>query len=98
MLAEEKQILSLEVHPIGKILTIVLLLVRYLAGKVILEQFNIIWITDALYLIFIGIYLAKIKNIFRQIDEQLYAYFFLSKDDFISKNKEPGDLNEDSGN
>ena len=87
VLAEEKQVLSLEVHPIGKVITIVLLLIRYLAGKVILEQFNIIWITDALYLIFIGVYMAKVKNIFRQIDEQLYVYFFRSKDDFISKKK-----------
>ena len=95
VLAEERQILSPEVHPIGKVITLLLLIIRYLAGKVILEQFNIIWITDALYLIFIGIYLAKIKNIFRQIDEQLYAYFFLSKDSYFKRKKEPGDQDDD---
>ena len=95
VLAEEKQILSLEVNSIGKVITILLLIIRYLAGKVILEQFNIIWITDALYLIFMGIYMAKIKSIFRQIDEQLYAYFYLSKDKFLSDSKKPTDHDDD---
>ena len=93
VLAEEKQVLSLEVNPLGKVITILLLLIRYLAGKIILEQFNIIWITDALYLIFIGVYMAKVKNIFRQIDEQLYVYFFLSKDK--SLDQKPADMEDD---
>ena len=95
VLAEEKQILSLEVNSIGKVITVVLLIIRYFAGKIILEQFNIIWITDALYLIFIGVYLAKIKSIFRQIDELLYAYFFLSKDKFLTDRKKPADPDDD---
>ena len=98
VLAEEKQLLSLEVHPLYKVLTILLLIIRYLTGKLILDQFNIIWIADALYLIFIGIYLAKVKNIFRQIDEQLYTYFFRSKDAYFRRTKNRSDIENDSQN
>lgn len=58
------------------IITILLLVIRFFAGRIILEEFNVIWATDGVYLLFIGIYYAKVKNMFKQIDEQVYEYFF----------------------
>lgn len=80
VVADEQQKLRLEVHPIGKILTVLLLVVRFFAGELILEEFNAIWITDAIYLFFIGIYLSKVKNINYQIDDKMYAFFMKNKD------------------
>ena len=41
-------------------------------GRELLKSFNIIWAGDALYLLFIGIYLSRWKAIIRQIDEIYY--------------------------
>lgn len=76
ILSEDKKTLSLKVKPIGMILTILLLIVRYFTGKIILEEFNVIWATDAVYLFFIGIYFSKVKSMLKQIDEHVYKYFF----------------------
>lgn len=76
ILTNENKSLSLSVNYFGKVFTILLLITRYFAGKIILEDYNVIWATDALYLTFIGIYFAKIKGIFKQIDEHLYSFFY----------------------
>ncbi len=76
ILSEDQKTLSLKVKPIGMAITILLLLFRYFAGNLILEEFNVIWATDALYLFFIGIYFSKVKSMFKQVDEHVYAYFF----------------------
>lgn len=76
MLGEDQKTLTLRVKPIGMVITILLLVVRYFAGRVILEEFNVVWATDGVYLFFIGVYFAKVKNMFKQIDEQVYVYIF----------------------
>lgn len=75
ILSNDNKSVSLSINHWGKAISILLLILRYFAGKIILEQYNVIWASDALYLIFIGVYFAKIKSIFRQIDEHLYAFF-----------------------
>lgn len=76
MIAEDEKTLTLKVKPIGMVITILLLVLRFVAGKIILEEFNVVWAMDGVYLFFIGIYFAKVKNMFKQIDEQVYVYFF----------------------
>ncbi len=70
---EVEQILTIERNPVAIAITLILLAIRFLAGKLILEEFNIVWAADALYLLFIGIYYSKIKNIIHEIDERVYA-------------------------
>ena len=70
---EEEELLTLAVSPIGIIITILLLVFRIFAAKIILEQFNVVWAADAVYLLFIGIYYSRLKNIFSQIDERVYT-------------------------
>ena len=62
---EGGDLLTIEANPLAVIITILLLVFRHFAGRIILEQFNIIWITDAIYLLFIGIYYSSsmCKNI-----------------------------------
>lgn len=76
MIGEDEKTLTLKVKPIGMVITILLLVLRYFAGKMILEEFNVVWAMDGVYLFFIGVYFAKVKNMFKQIDEQVYVYFF----------------------
>ena len=56
------------------LLTILLLLFRFVYGVSFLESLHIVWATDALYLFFIGIYRSKWKGIVRQIDELVYQW------------------------
>ena len=76
---EDAEILTLKVKPIGLFITVLLLSLRYFAGQYILEEFNVVWAADAIYLLFIGIYFAKIKSLIKQIDEHVYAYIFEKK-------------------
>ena len=76
ILLEDKTTLSLKVRPIGLVITILLLIVRYFAGKIIMEQFNVVWATDAVYLLFIGIYFSKVKTMLKQVDENIYTFLF----------------------
>lgn len=55
------------------LITFSLLLIRYILGKTMLEYINIVWTTDALYLLFIGIYYSKWKTIIRKIDNYIYT-------------------------
>jgi hypothetical protein len=55
------------------LLTAVLLFLHFLGGRFLLESVNIVWVKDALYLFFIGLYLTKLKIIIRQIDEFIYG-------------------------
>ena len=80
VISSNQESLNLDVKIGGKIITIGLLVLRFFAGEIILEKYNVVWATDALYLIFIGVYLAKIRNIFKQIDEQLYSFFYRKKE------------------
>lgn len=75
VMVDDSQILSLKVKPIGMIITLLLLIFRFFAGKFILEGFNVVWATHAIYLLFIGIYFAKEQAVLKQIDEHIYTYF-----------------------
>ena len=56
------------------VLTLLLLLFRFYLGGLVLESVQVVWISDALYLIFIGIYRSKWKGIVNQIDEIIYKW------------------------
>ena len=73
---EDVKQLTLEFNPLGIVVTVLLLVIRFFAGKLILEEFEVLWAVDALYLIFIGIYYARIKHLVRQFDEKVYIKFF----------------------
>ena len=73
---KDEGILTIEGNPVAIFVTVILLSVRFFIGKLVLEEFNIIWSTDALYLLFIGIYFYSIKNIVREIDERVYTKLF----------------------
>ncbi len=73
---EDAETLTIERNPLAIAITLILLVIRFFAGKLILDEFNIVWGADALYLLFIGIYYANIKRIIREIDERVYAKLF----------------------
>lgn len=73
---EDEKILTFQSTSLGIIVIILLLVIRFTVGKIILKQFDIIWTADAIYLFFIGVYYAKVKNMVRQIDIQVYQKFF----------------------
>ena len=79
MISEDEKTLILKVKPIGMVITILLIVLRYFAGKMILQEFNVVWAMDGVYLFFIGVYFAKVKNMFKQIDERFYVYLFDDK-------------------
>jgi hypothetical protein len=54
------------------VLLFLLIFVRFIIGRRLLESFHVIEISDALYLFFIGIYYTKWKVIIKQIDELYY--------------------------
>jgi hypothetical protein len=56
------------------VITLLLLSIRFVWGRSILEFANIHWTTDALYLFFIGSYWSKLKSIVRQMDEIIYGW------------------------
>ena len=66
--------ISMQINPVGIVLIAILMVVRIYAGEIILKNFNVVWATDALYLVFIGIYYSRLKNIVEQIDNRVYAY------------------------
>ena len=73
---EDEKILTFQSTSLGIIVIIFLLVIRFTVGKIILKQFDIIWTADTIYLFFIGVYYAKVKNMVRQIDIQVYQKFF----------------------
>ena len=56
------------------LITLLLLLLRFVFGKSLLESIHVLWAADALYLFFIGIYRSKWKGIVKQIDEVIYDW------------------------
>jgi hypothetical protein len=54
------------------VMLFLLIVVRFIIGRRVLESFHVIEISDALYLFFIGIYYTKWKVIIKQIDELYY--------------------------
>lgn len=54
------------------LLVILIILLRFVVGRKILEAFSVLWTTDALFLFFIGVYKSKWKIILKQIDNIYY--------------------------
>ena len=69
----ETNTLHLRTGWMNLIVTLLLIGIRFFAGKNLLESFHVIWAADALYLFFIGIYWAKWKGILRQIENLIYS-------------------------
>lgn len=64
--------LNLITNQLSLILLLGLLLLRFYLGKIILEKIHIAYISDALYLFFIGTYYSKWKVLVNQIDSFYY--------------------------
>ncbi|MEE4264066.1 MAG: hypothetical protein V2I56_15365 [Desulfobacteraceae bacterium] len=56
------------------VITLLLLSIRFVWGRSILEFADVMWTTDALYLFFIGIYWSKWRGMVRQMDEIIYGW------------------------
>jgi len=69
---EENLELTLTTNRGSIVLLILMIAVRFIIGRQVLESFHVIEISDALYLFFIGIYYTKWKVIINQIDELYY--------------------------
>ena len=76
---EETNELVLKTNRWDLVLTILLILFRFVYGISFLESMHIVWASDALYLFFIGVYRSKWKGMVRQIDE--IAYQWIAKPD-----------------
>jgi len=77
---EESLEISLHTNRWSIVLLVLVLAIRFLLGKKILESFNVIWAGDAVYLFFIGVYHSRWKGIVRQIDEIYYRLIIKSHD------------------
>ena len=69
---QENLALSLKSNRWSIVFLIVLITLRFIIGKKLLESFHVILATDALYLFFMGIYYSKWKVIMHQIDNIYY--------------------------
>ena len=69
---QESLEISLSSNRWSLVLLILVIVIRFLLGKQLLVSFNVIWVGDALYLFFMGVYQARWKGIVRQIDEIYY--------------------------
>ena len=56
------------------LLTFLLIVFRYAFGKYLLENFHVVYTSDALYLFFIGVYYSKWRMVLKKIDEVIYQY------------------------
>ena len=70
----EEDHFTIDSSPLSLIITLVLLSMRFVWGRHLLDVAQVSWTTDALYLLFIGIYWAKRKSMLRQIDEIIYGW------------------------
>ena len=69
-----KQEITLKVSRWDIVLIVLLFLVRFFFGSKMLAFVHIVWVSDALYLFFIGLYRSKWKGIVKQIDEIVYKW------------------------
>ena len=60
--------------PFSIIVTLLLLSIRFVWGRQLLDLAHVAWTTDALYLIFIGIYRSKWKTMIKQMDDVIYGW------------------------
>ena len=76
----EKGNFTIESSPYGLIITLLLLSVRFVWGRHLLDFANVLWTTDALYLTFIGIYWSKWRSMLRQMDEIICGWLSNKED------------------
>ena len=81
LLLEDGKTMTLRRSWLSVVVNIILLVVRFFLGKILLLEFSVVWIMDAIYLFFIGIYFAKLKGLIRQVNEQFYIYLYKSGED-----------------
>ncbi len=77
--SEENDSFTIELSTANFIIVLVLLSGRFIFGKYLLDLAHVLWATDALYLIYIGIYWAKSKSVVRQVDEMIYGFIVEKK-------------------
>jgi hypothetical protein len=75
----EDQTFTVASSPYSIITTLLLLSIRFVWGRQLLEFAHVVWTTDALYLIFIGIYWSKWKSIIEQMDDIIYGWFSIKQ-------------------
>ena len=75
-----KEHFTIDSSPFSLIITLLLLSIRFVWGRQILDFADVLWTTDALYLIFIGIYWSKWKSMLRQMDEIIYGWLSNKED------------------
>ena len=66
--------------PFSIIITLLLLSIRFVWGRQLLDLAHVAFTTDALYLIFIGIYQSKWKSMIRQMDDIIYGWLGTKED------------------
>ncbi|WP_223034359.1 hypothetical protein [Hanstruepera marina] len=76
LVLENENIMTLKVNRLGIVIKVLLLILRFYIGKIILLKLSVVWITDALYLFFIGIYFSKLKGLSKQINEQFFKFLY----------------------
>ena len=81
LLLEDGKTMTLKKSWLSVMINIFLLVVRFFLGEILLLEFSVVWIMDALYLFFIGIYFAKLKGLVRQVNEQFFIYLYKSGED-----------------
>jgi hypothetical protein len=70
----EDQTFTVASSPFSIIITLLLLSIRFVWGRQLLDFAHVAFTTDALYLIFIGIYWSKWKSMIRQMDDIIYGW------------------------
>lgn len=73
-LREEDRIITQESGIVSLVFLALVLIFRFFVGDDIYAEFNVVYISDALYLTFIGFYFERIYNSQKQIDEIAYRY------------------------
>lgn len=68
-LREEDRIITQEYGIVGLVFLTLVLIFRFFVGDYIYAEFNVVYISDALYLTFIGFYFERIYNSQKQIDQ-----------------------------
>ncbi|WP_458775877.1 hypothetical protein [Desulforhopalus sp. 52FAK] len=77
--SSESEAFTLSSSPFGIVISLLLLSIRFIWGRTILQFADVFWTTDALYLFFIGIYWAKLKSVVTQMDELIYGWLGRNK-------------------
>lgn len=78
LLLEDGKTMTLRRSWLSVMVSIILLVVRFFLGRILLLEFSVVWIMDAIYLFFIGIYFAKLKGLLRQVNEKFFIYLYKS--------------------